>query len=193
MSRPTAPGAWIATAKNAAIAHINWKRVSNVANARPWFAFGASRCTMLSNPSRPSAATKLTTHASAIPATGEPKAARPMPAAALTINAACSIVSSRSFERTFEASALPAIVASADAPTAAPNRAVPLSKVRNQKARWKKVKPTFARSTVMAIAPARSDGDRSSNRSSSPAADAATTSGASRRAEKNASTKRKAP
>ena len=42
------------------------ERVSNWAKARPWLASGASRCTIESNASRPSAAAKFTTKASRI-------------------------------------------------------------------------------------------------------------------------------
>ena len=38
------------------ITHTSWKRVSNLANARPRTASGPSRCSRLSNPSRPAAA-----------------------------------------------------------------------------------------------------------------------------------------
>ena len=49
--------------------------------------------------------------------------------------------------------ALPTIDASAATPTTAANHTAPWSCERSQNARWKNVKPTLARSTVMAIAP----------------------------------------
>jgi len=143
----------MATAMNAPIAQANWNRDSNRANARPWFAPGASRCTMLSKLSRPSEAARLRIPARTIAPIGPPSTATVSPVPADTRRQTLSIDSSLSRVRTMGAIALPAIDASAATPTTAANQAAPWSCERSQNARWKKVKPTVARSTVMAMVP----------------------------------------
>ena len=67
---------------NAPTAHANWNRDSKRANARPWLAPGASRCTMLSKLSRPSAAARFKIAARMTAPTGPPSTdtASPVPA-----------------------------------------------------------------------------------------------------------------
>ena len=72
--------------------------------------------------------------------------------------------------------ALPAIVPSADRPTAAANQAVPADCVRSQNARWKNTKPTIARSIIIATAASCRPEACSCTRSTACAGDAATTS-----------------
>ncbi len=80
---------------------------------------------MLSKLRRPSAAIRFNTPASTTAPTGPPSAATARPAAAHTSNEMLSMVSSRTCVRTDEATALPAIAASADRPTTAANQTVP--------------------------------------------------------------------
>ena len=140
---------------------------------------------MLSKFSRPSAAIRLRTPASTIAPTGPPSAATLRPATAHTRSETLNIVSSRTRVRTFEATALPAIAATADSPTTAANHAVPWSCDRSQNARWKNVNPTIARNTVMAIAASSMFPVWSSRDSSASATSAATTSDGSRVAAMN--------
>jgi hypothetical protein len=99
MRKPIAPDTWIATATNAPSAQASWNRVSNTANARPRLAPGASRCTMLSKFSRPSAAIRFSTPASTTAPNGPPSTATVRPAASGTSSAIVSIVSSRTRSR----------------------------------------------------------------------------------------------
>ena len=108
-----------------AAAHASWKRVSKRANARPRLACGASRWTMLSKPRRPTAAAKLTATARPTPPATSPMKAASRPATVDRASAPASITSSRTARRSRGAMALPAIVASADMPTATANHAVP--------------------------------------------------------------------
>ena len=109
-----------------ATAQANWKRVSNRAKARPRLACGASRWTMLSNASRPTAAAKLTATASTDAGGRRPRAARRgrrrRPTSAERAGEHRLLATGR---RSVGETALPAIVPSADSPTAAPNHAVP--------------------------------------------------------------------
>jgi hypothetical protein len=162
-----------------AIAHASWNRVSNLAKARPRLACGASRCTMLSNASRPTAALKFTTTASITPAATPLITAATMPAAADRPRAPTSISSSRTRERIRGARALPMIVATAESPTARPNQAVPAVWLRSQNASRKKTKPTEARRTVIANAASCSPTECSCTFSAGCSGVAATTSAGS--------------
>jgi hypothetical protein len=135
---------------------------------------------MLSNASLPTAAEKLTATASITPAPTPPTRAATRPLTAANASAPASISSSRSRRRTRGAIALPAIVPSADMPTAAPNQNVPADCVRNQNARWKNTNPTAARSIIVAAAAICSGVAWSWTRSTCCAGAAATTSGGSR-------------
>ena len=136
-----------------ATAQANWKRVSNWANARPRLACGASRWTMLSNASRPTAAAKLTTTAS------------PTPAATPPSSAADDAGDRRQRQRAGEhhllagragaAAARSRCRPSRRAPTGRrPRRTTPCPAVcvRSQNARRKNTNPTLARSTTIATA-----------------------------------------
>jgi len=124
-TRPTVknaarPGNVNRTGITPAITHDNWKRVSNLANARPWLASGASRCTIESNAIRPMAEAMLATAASVIAAPTPPNAAAPMPVTAIKTIAAVSINSSRNRRRSGDARPLPIIKPTVDAPITAP-------------------------------------------------------------------------
>ncbi len=100
------PATWMATARNGADAHPSWNCVSNRANARPWFAPGASRCTMLSKQSRPSAAARFDTPASTIRPDRPPSTADSQPgdgrhdrARADSIDSSCSRAADRRRDR----------------------------------------------------------------------------------------------
>jgi len=108
-------------------------------------------------------------------------------------NALTSMVSSRIRLRKRGAMALPTIATSAETPTTAANHRAPWSCSRSQNARWKKVKPTQARSTVIVIAPFWRLPDLSCTDSSLSTAWAAITSGGKRVALRNAPTKMSAP
>ena len=75
---------------------------------------------------------------------------------------------------------LPAIVPSADRPTATANHAVPAVCVRSQNARRKNTNPTLARSTSIATAASCSPTECSCTRSAGCSGVAATTSAGSR-------------
>ena len=177
----------------AATTHPNWKRVSKRANAWPWLALGASRCTMLSNANRPSAAPKLTTTASAMPASLPPTIAPTTPATVGNTRATTIMLSSCSDERRRGPMALPAIVPSDDSPTASPNHHVGASCVRNENAKWNNTNPTQHRSNSIATAAICRLVDDSSMRWRCDAGPAATTSRGRRVAATSATAKSSAP
>jgi len=110
------PGKVNSTGITPATAHDNWKRVSNLAKARPWFASGASRCTIESNAILPMPDDMLTTAASTIAAPTPPNIAAAMPATAIITTALVNISSSRRRLRNGDASPLPIISPADDAP-----------------------------------------------------------------------------
>jgi len=189
MTKPSRPGIWSTTGTSPAPTQPSWNLVSNWANARPRLASGASRCTTASNASRPIAAAKLTEPASSMPATTPPSSDVPNPATATTVNAATSIVSSRNFERTSGATALPVIVSRLAKPSERPNQTRPASCARNQKNRWKNVNPALARRSSIAAEASTTRSECSSISSSTPADRAAITSRGSRVAATNANPK----
>jgi len=99
-----------------ATAHDNWNRVSNLANALPWLASGASRCTIESNAILPMPDDMLTTAANTIAAPTPPNSAAAMPAIAIITTALVNISSSRRRLRNGDARPLPTIRPADDAP-----------------------------------------------------------------------------
>lgn len=189
VTKPRRPGIDTSTGITPAPTQPSWKRVSNWAKARPRFASGASRWTIASNARRPIAAEKLTDPASSIPLTTPPRKAVPSPATAISTSAATSIVSSRSRDRISGAVALPVIVSTLANPSERPNHTSPASCARNQKNRWKNVKPTPARSSIIALEASTTRSACSSTVSSVPGSRAAITSRGSRVAATNATAK----
>jgi hypothetical protein len=122
----------------------------------------------------------LTEPASNIPAITPPRTAVPKPASAMTAIAPMSMVSSRSFERMNGARALPVIVSRLAKPSERPNHTRPASWARNQKNRWKKVKPALALNSNIAFEARFTRSECNSARSSRPAVPAAITSRGSR-------------
>jgi len=116
----TRPGNVNKTGMTPAIAHDNWNRVSNLANARPWSASGASRCTIESNAMRPIPDDMLTTAARMTAAPTPPKIAAAIPATAIITTAVVNISSSRSRLRSGDASPLPIIRPTDEAPITTP-------------------------------------------------------------------------
>lgn len=189
ITKPNRPGIWSTTGTSPAPTQPSWNLVSNWANARPRLASGASRCTTASNASRPIAAAKFTEPASNMPEITPPSTDVPNPATAITDSAATSIVSSRSFERTSGATALPVMVSRLAKPSERPNQTRPASWARNQKNRWKNVKPALARRSSIAVEASTTRSEWSSTSSSRPAERAAITSRGSRVAATNANPK----
>ena len=142
----------ITTGTTPASAQASWKRVSNWAKARPRLACGASCWTIDSKPMRPMAAARFSAPASSTPAGGPPSTAATPPATTPIERASVSMRSSVVRARSRGARMLPSIEPSADTATASANQNVPADTLRNQKARWKKRKPTLARRSVIASA-----------------------------------------
>jgi len=103
-----------------AIAQDSWKRVSNLANARPWSASGASRCTIESNAIRPMPDDMLTTAARMTAAPTPPNNAAAKPATAINTTAVVNIISSRRRLRNGDAKPLPTISPADDAAITTP-------------------------------------------------------------------------
>ncbi len=114
------PGNVTSTGMTPAIAHDSWKRVSNLAKARPWLASGASRCTIESKAIRPIPDARLTTAARAMAAPTPPNTAAPIPARAIKTIAVISINSSRNRLRSGDARPFPIINPAVEAPITAP-------------------------------------------------------------------------
>lgn len=124
-----------------------------------------------------------------MPAITPPSTDVPKPARAITVNATTSIVSSRSFDRTSGATALPVMVSRLAKPRERPNQTRPASCARNQKNRWKNVNPALARSNSIAVEASTTRSECSSTSSSRPAERAAITSRGRRVAATNANPK----
>ena len=130
--------------------HTNWKRVSNLANARPRTASGPSRCSRLSNPSRPAAAPIPSVNAASTKPT-EPATSAPsnVKTAGSTSDDA-RIISSRTERRSAGATMTPPKLPAYAAPPARPNA---MRSCLSEKAAKKARKPTLARSTAIALEP----------------------------------------
>jgi hypothetical protein len=118
--KATRPGNVNSTGMTPANAHDSWKRVSNFAKARPWFASGASRCTIESNAILPMPEAMLATAANTMAAPTPPNAAAPSPDNATRTIAVVKISSSRSRLRSGEARPLPIIKPTVEATMTAP-------------------------------------------------------------------------
>jgi hypothetical protein len=157
------------TGTTPAATHPSWNRVSKRANVRPRSALGASRWTMLSKPSRPVAAAKLTAIARTTPGS--------RPAEERRADAGDRRDDERGEHHVLLGDAGPhrgpielaAIEASDDITTASANQNMPASLDRSQKARWNSMKPTHARKAAIAAAADRIALDASSRRSATPA------------------------
>lgn len=135
------------------------------------------------------AAAKFTEPASSMPLTTPPRNAVPNPATATTTSDEMSIVSSRMRALMCGAVALPVIVSRLAKPRARPNHTRPASCSRNQKNRWKNVKPTPARRSIIAFEASTTRSAWSSTASSAPASRVAIASRGSRVAATNATPK----
>jgi len=118
--KATRPGNVNRTGLTPAIAHDSWNRVSNLAKARPWFASGASRCTIESNAIRPIPDDMLTIAASRTAAPTPPNNAAAMPETAISTTAVVNISSSRNRLRSGDANPLPIINPADEAPITTP-------------------------------------------------------------------------
>ena len=152
-------------------------------------ASGASVCRIDSNANLPIAAEKLTADASNTPPRTPPSTAVTVPATAMIDKAPISMVSSRIRLRRNGATPLPAMVSKLAKAIDRPNQISPASWRRNQKNRWKKVKPTVARASNIADEASSTAGACSSARSDRSADRAATTSRGKRVADISATPK----
>ena len=135
------------------------------------------------------AAEKLTEPASSTPPSTPPNTAVPTPAPAMMASALTSMVCSRIRLRMRGARALPAMVNRLAKAIDRPNQISPASWRLNQKNRWKNVKPTLARASIIADEASTTLDECSSARSVRPAEREATTSRGNLVAAMNAATK----
>ena len=144
--------------------HTNWKRVSNRANTRPRIASGPSRCSRLSNPSRPPAA-PIATPIAVSPNPAPPPSSAPSTArTAGSTRAEATMISSRNDLRSTGAAITPM---NPPIPLATPMAPSAKRSFLNENAEKKSRKPTLPRSTAIELPASRMLGWWSSAFSSS--------------------------
>jgi hypothetical protein len=156
----------------APMTHTSWNRISNLANERPRFASGASRCTRESNASLPQVEATATVSASTADPGSPPSHAVPSPTPVMTPSTAISIRSSVIASRSRGASADPISEPAPVKPRTTPRCHVGSVRRSNRSSRVRK--PTMPRIRPMADAARSTPMPRSSACSASVAGAAAT-------------------
>ncbi len=145
----------------------NWNLVSKRANDRPWFALGASRCTIASKDSLPRPAANPTDITNARTAIRSPGNVAKNPTADAMVSTPPSKYSSRTRRRNKGAATAPMSAPIALAATMSPNQMVAASSRRNQNATRNNVNPVMPRRIAIADAARTIPALRKSLRSSS--------------------------